>query len=412
VFLAKAAAIASALSVAIVALNIFTGFWFPFVRLPQEGLAAAFHSFAGYWLAMAAAGAFVCCGMLALQGLAAQLLPYRYFLRVSSFLQLAAFFAILSAWFLRPPGAVPWLPSSWFFGLEQELSGRAPFHPLAPRALGALAGVSGVAAITFGLAYGRSIRKIIEQPDILPAGRPRRSPRLIHAILRRPIDRAIVLFTARTIARSRQHRLFLAAYAGIGLAVAFAYARDLLYGPSEAYERQLGTHWDQLNVPLLMGGLVLLCFAVVGTRAIFSLPIELRANWVFWLTAVQAPSAYFRALRKALFAVTVLPVWLAGAAAYFLIWPDSLRLLVSPGQIEHACEACNLRRAVDSGRQFLRPDRILHHALPTALRGLLLRFVGGRRLGRAPLEQVREFALQLDPVRGTPAGRHRGPGSA
>ena len=135
------------------------------------------------------------------------------------------------------------------------------------------------------------------------------------------MDRAIVFFTARTIARSRQHRLFLAAYAGIGLAVAFSYARDLLYGPSEPYALRLGTHWNQPNVPLLMGGLVMLCFAVVGARAIFSLPIELRANWVFQLTAVHAPAVYFSAVRKALFAVTVLPVWLAGAAAYFLIWP-------------------------------------------------------------------------------------------
>jgi predicted permease len=321
VFLAKAAALATALGVAVAALNIFTGFWFPFVGLPQDSFLAALHAFAGYWVAMAAAGLFICCGMLALQGLAAQLLPYRHFLRVSSFLQLAAFFAVLAAWFLRPPGAVPWMPSSWFFGLEQQLSGRVPSHPLAPRALRALFLVCGAAAISFALSYGRSIRKIVEQPDILPTGRPRHAPSLVYALLRRPLDRAIVLFTARTIARSRQHRLFLAAYAGIGLAVAFSYGRDLLYGVSEPWEQNLGTQWNQLNAPLLMGGLVLLCFAVVGARAIFSLPIELRANWVFWLTAVQPPAAYFRAVRKALFSLTVLPVWTADAAAYFLIWP-------------------------------------------------------------------------------------------
>ena len=259
--------------------------------------------------------------MLALQGLAAQLLPYRYFLRVSSFLQLAAFFGILAAYFLKPPGAVPWLPSSWFFGLQQQLSGAVPFHPLAARALWMLLGVSSVAAITFALAYGPSVRKIVEQPDIVPGSRPRRAPRLSYAILRRPVDRAIVLFTARTIARSRQHRLLLAAYGGIGLAIAFAYGRDLLYGPSDLYARRLGTHWNQLNVPLLMGGLVLLCFAVAGARAIFSLPVSLGSNWIFRLTAVHPPGSYFSGVRKALFAVTVLPVWLACAGGYFLIWP-------------------------------------------------------------------------------------------
>ncbi len=322
VFLAKIAAIASALGVGIAALNCFSGLLFPFLALPGiGGWLAGFRSFAGYWLGMVAAGAFVCCAMLAAQGLAVLLLPYRYFLRVSSFLQLAAFFVILAAFFLKPPGAVPWLPSSWFFGLQQQLSGAALSHPLAPVALRALLVAAAVAAVTFALVYARSIRKIVEQPDILPTGRRRRAPRLSYAILRRPIDRAVVLFTARTIARSRQHRLFLAAYAGIGLAIAFAYARDLLYGANDIYTRSLGNEWRQLNVPLMMGGLVLLCFAVAGARAVFSLPVALPANWVFKVTAVHAPGAYFSAVRKALFAVTVMPMWLASAAAYFLLWP-------------------------------------------------------------------------------------------
>src|SRR5581483_306631 len=275
VFAAKVAAIATALGVAVVAVNCFTGFTFPFLALPGGGIGAAARALAGYWVAMAAAGAFVCCAMLALQGVAVQLLPYRVFLRVSSFLQLTAFFAILTAWFLKPPRAVAWMPSSWFFGLQQQLSGAVGAHPLATRALEALAAAGALAAISFALAYGRSIRKIVEQPDIQPAGK-RRPPRLSYVLLRRPIDRAIVMFTARTIARSRQHRLILAAYAGIGLAIAFAYARDLLYGADDPYARRLAQHWNQPNAPLLMAGLVLLCFAVGGARAIFSLPVALR----------------------------------------------------------------------------------------------------------------------------------------
>ena len=50
-------------------------------------------------------------------------------------------------------------------------------------------------------------------------------------------------------------------------------------------------------------------------------PWRPRANWIFRLTAIEPPGAYFSAVRKALAAVTVLPLWLAGAAAYFLIWP-------------------------------------------------------------------------------------------
>ncbi len=325
VFLAKVASLTSALGIAIAATNVFTGLILPFVALSGDSdWNAALQSLAGYWLAMAAAGLFVCCGTLAAQGLAAQLLPYRLFLSVSSFLQLAAFFGILAAFFLEPPGTATWLPSSWFFGLELRLSGGAPSHPLAARAVWSLFGACAIAGGTFALAYARTVRKILEEPDILPAGRRRRVPRFGYALLRRPIDRAIVLFTARTIARSRQHRLFLAAYAGIGLAIAFAYARDLLYGAYDPDGRTLAVRWDQLNVPLLMAGVVLLCFAVVGTRAIFSFPVALHANWVFQLTAIHQPGSYFSAVRKALFTITVLPAWMMCAAGYFLIWPQRI----------------------------------------------------------------------------------------
>ena len=322
VFLAKVAAIATALGVAIVALNIFTGLTFPFFALPgNAGWVAALRSFAGYWLAMAASGLFVCCAMLALQGLAAQLLPYRLFLRVSSFLQLAAFFGdpggLLSQTARRRTVAA--LVVVFRTPAAAQRRGALP-SASRPRTLVALGRVQcGRRFVHPGLRAQYSQRSS-SSPTSCRAGHIR-PPRLSYAILRRPVDRAIVLFTARTIARSRQHRLFLAAYAGIGLAIAFAYARDLLYGTNDPYARKLAAHWNQLNAPLLMAGVVLLCFAVAGARAIFSLPVSLRANWVFQLTAVHAPRAYFAAVRKALFAVTVLPIWIVCAAAYFLIWP-------------------------------------------------------------------------------------------
>ena len=316
VFLAKVASIATALGIAIVAANLFTGITYPFF-----GLVNPIRSFAVYWLTMAAAGTFVCCATLALQGIAAQVLPYRLFLRASSFLQLAAFFGVLAAFFLKPPGTPAWLPSSWFFGFEQDWSGSS-HNALASRAFWALLIASVAAAGSFAFSYTRGIRQMVEQPDILPETRRRRSNWLAYALLRHPIDRAIVMFTARTVARSRQHRLFLAAYGGIGLAVAFAYAHDLLYGTDDPFARSQAMHWNQTNAPMLMAGFVLLCFAIAGTRAVFSLPVALRANWAFQLTAVQSPALYLYAIRKALVAVAVLPLWLICGTAYFLAWPS------------------------------------------------------------------------------------------
>src|SRR5947208_6507381 len=93
--------------------------------------------FAVYWITMLAAGAFMFCCVLGLQGLAAQLLPRRLFLRVSSFLQIAAFFVMVAVYFLEPKLAAPgqsqpyidWSPSYWFLGLFQQLSGSPALAP-------------------------------------------------------------------------------------------------------------------------------------------------------------------------------------------------------------------------------------------------------------------------------------------
>ena len=44
----------------------------------------------------------------------------------------------------------------------------------------------------------------------------------------------------------------------------------------------------------------MMVFAVIGARAVFALPISLPANWIFRITAVHSPQAYFSAARKAL----------------------------------------------------------------------------------------------------------------
>ena len=328
VFLAKLAALGTALGVAIAALNAFTGLAYPFaIAPPGSGTLAVLRGFGAYWTTMFAAGLLVCCALLSIQAIAANLLPYRLFLKLSGVLQMAAFFAILGVYFLKPPytAGLTWLPSFWFLGLFQKLSGVGGFDPLAATALRALCIVCPLAMVAFPLAFHRYNRRIVEQPDIAPSDRSRPAMRLVGwlaaKLIPRTVERAILLFTARTIARSRHHRLLLAAYGGIGLAVALAYARDLLYG-SRSYERIWNKpRWDQPNPPLLVGSLVLLFFAVMGARAVFSQPIALRANWIFRLTAVARPAAYFAAVRKSLFALVVAPILLAWAALFLAIWP-------------------------------------------------------------------------------------------
>src|SRR5262249_11333847 len=154
-------------------------------------------------------------------------------------------------------------------------------------------------------------RYIVEQPDIAPGDRSRPVSRsgswLASRLIPKSLERAILLFTARTLSRSRQHRMLLAVYGGGGLAIALAYAPNLVYGRSR---------WDLPNVSLMTGGFVLLFLFLIGTRAVFALPFALRSNWIFRITAVHSPTAYFAAVRKATTVLAAGPVWMASAALY------------------------------------------------------------------------------------------------
>ena len=86
----------AALGLSIFAVNAFTGLGF-------LNFGTGLRRPASYWITMTAAGLFVFSAFLAVQGLAAHLLSYRLFLRVSGFLQIGALFAVLSLYFLTPP---------------------------------------------------------------------------------------------------------------------------------------------------------------------------------------------------------------------------------------------------------------------------------------------------------------------
>lgn len=300
----------SVICAGVLALNIFPGFCYPFLASPPGGgIVGVLRGLASYWLAMGLMGIFVCCTLLAVQRLCVLLLSRRLFLRLSAWIQLTAFFIILAAYFLRPPlpshitadnlGITSLLPSFWFYTLWLKWNGDGStlLTPFTARALWSLALTAAIGGFGFALAFRRSVHRMLEQPDIAPADRSRPAAPigrfLARRLLARPLDRAILLFTARTMFRSRQHRLVLAAYAGVGMAIALVYVKDLLYGYSGGLWDSLGIngeasrHWDQVNVPFLAGSLVLLCFAIVGARAAFVMPIALPANWIFAITAVH-----------------------------------------------------------------------------------------------------------------------------
>lgn len=338
-FVAKATALGTALAVAVVSLNIFSGIAYPFLVIPEKaGWLGPVRSLAAYWLTMAAAGLFLFCFLLSLQGIALRVLRHSHFLRFSSYLQSTAFVVIIGVYFLMPSVANPrgltapeaqiWLkmiPSFWFLGLFQELNGalHPAFHWLAIRALWALVISLASASTLYFAAYRSHLRRIGEQSGVAPAndsrgklGVARFAARFVSS---RQQEQAIFLFIARTLARSRPHRTLLALYGGLGLACSLAYLGELIHSSKVS---PLG----RPNTPLLAAGLVFLFFAIVGLRACFAFPVELRANWIFRITEMRGLSRYRKAVRASMVLLAALPLCIASAALYLSLWPAAAAL--------------------------------------------------------------------------------------
>jgi hypothetical protein len=323
-FLAKISALFAAPGLAIVGLNIFAGFVWPlFFASGRGGALGLLRVWPAYWITVSAAGGFIVCSVLAVQGIAVNLLPRQHFLRLSAFLQAGFFCLLLSLYFLEPhlespaaltaPGnqhLLAWLPSYWFLGLFQQLNGsmHPAFLPLARRAwiaLGTSVFGSGVALL---FSYFRMMPKIVEQPDILPGVRGISwSPNAGDSL-----KSAITLFVVRTLLRSRQHRMVLSFFLGIGLAIVVGYVT--VFGGR-------GSATTGISIAFMIASILIMVFVVLGLRVVAAIPLSLRANWIIRATQVRPSSEYRRAVRFSWLATGVLPVWLLVAGLFVAIFP-------------------------------------------------------------------------------------------
>ena len=112
-----------------------------------------------------------------------------------------------------------------------------------------------------------------------------------------------------TLLRSSRHRVVLACYLGGGLALV-----ALFLGAAMEAVHRMGTGiLHRVNPPMLASTVVMLCASWLGTRTLFSLPLDLRANWLFRVTPAleRGPSL----------ALSVFPVVAASAVLLLWFWP-------------------------------------------------------------------------------------------
>jgi hypothetical protein len=263
--------------------------------------------------------------LVALQGILLNVLSVRWFRKISAYVQGAMVFVLLWLFFLFPNIAMSvaqlkardaWelyaFPPAWFLGLNEAILGTrdAAFLALARRAELALALVFVIAALSYTVAYRRHVRKTLESIDGSGTRRTVLDDRLsdlADALIRDPAARASVAFTGKTIARSARHRIFLAAYAGVGCALcmqalAGAQARDAA-----------------LSIPLILS-----FFILSGMRFIFTIPAELPANWMFRVTETNQQSGVLSGVRSAMRWLAVAPLFTVLVPFYFLRWPPGV----------------------------------------------------------------------------------------
>ncbi len=239
------------------------------------------------------------------------LVPGRWFLRVSLFVQAALFIATVGALplFGRQPQSAAWWPPVWFLRLwEAMVTGRASARP----ALLAIVLPPVLAVLAYLLSYHRYRKLLLEAPADRAGGQwSGWGSRLLERWIRNPREQAAFAFTWKTLSRSPIHRLLLLAYAGLALGWVIKAALDA--PPVALHDEGM---YGLMAVASPLGLAVLMILAL---RYLFSLPVTLQANWMFQTADQEGRDAWQAAVQRFVIACGIVPVYLASLPASIAI---------------------------------------------------------------------------------------------
>ncbi|HYL77675.1 MAG TPA: hypothetical protein VEU96_25900 [Bryobacteraceae bacterium] len=330
VFVAKIVSLCGFVLLFTVAANAISTFVYPFVAMrPPVTPATIFGQMASHAVAVLAGTCFMFFFFVALQGLLMNFLSFRAFRRASTYVQLLSVFALLfmtlllldSSSLLHSPKYQHFLyyfPPVWFLGLYETLMHQPdPLPGSSALAIRALWMVIGASLLAYVLSYKRHVKRSLESEDIFDVVPSRITNWLCvfadRFVVPRPLEQASFYFTAKTMFRSRKHWLYLSAYVGVGFAL-------ILQGLMAAMSRH-GNQSAGLPAPTLLSiPLILSFFVLSGMRFVFTLPAELKANWVFQLSEADGRKECLSGVRKAMFVVGVLPLFAALLPFYIFLW--------------------------------------------------------------------------------------------
>jgi hypothetical protein len=323
-FAGKLRAVAGFVLALVVAVNGISAVAFPLLAPgPRATIGAAAALMAGHVAATTGAALFGFFAVLSVRGLFMNLLGPSLFTRLSLALQFLlclacalAYLSLSTAPLERGGAALHLAPPMWFLGLYQFLSPRViEGIPVAHEAVFAQLGrvavvATGAAAATgLGLYLAGHFRFASHKPltFAVRSSRGRAASRVVAAVargaVRDPLGRATFLFTVETIARSARHRLYVAGYLLAGCVVCYLTVVPLTSDGGTVRFRPA-------NPQVLAIQAILALALLVGVRVALAVPGELKAAWLFRLTAGGAVDArrYVTGVRRAVVACFLVPL--------------------------------------------------------------------------------------------------------
>jgi hypothetical protein len=192
----------------------------------------------------------------------------------------------------------------------------------------------------------------------------------VHAIIRRPEERAVFHFVGKTMARNSRYHVYMAIYFGAGVALAISCATHVrtVGGIARPALSSFGLH---AVMPLLV------FWTIAGLKMAFAFPLQLHARWIFRSSGASLARCVAAASKWALgcgFAVVVV-VTIALAC---------LRLSGRDLLVQAVCGVCLCAVLVDgfffaqTGVPFSQPRRPGRTSLPLVLTlylGILTPFI-------------------------------------
>jgi hypothetical protein len=299
-------------------------FIFPFaVTSRYDTFSAYIQFFAGHTCAVILASFFACFSLLSVMGVTLLVVPRRFLRAASLAVRIASaivLVSILGSSFsvprlllaADPPSFAAWLPPVWFLDLHQAVIGRgAPFTGSSSFAVVITFAAFSFSQAIYALTYYRQIVRVQEQ-DSLAGASPWKALSLAGAlvdsvVVRTPFQRAAYHFSVKTLFRSERHCLLFGSAVAVG---AFMAAQTL----TDAMARPLRSGIDSR---LLMIPLTLAYFTICSLRALYDMPTDRAANWIF-LTTVDRLKHESRAVAMKVMMTMVAP-WLLVALPLFAI---------------------------------------------------------------------------------------------